>query len=169
MFRRRSPLLLTLVATLLLPPAVSAADPPVAVSADLDGKAIALVSVSAYHCHDFDYPRIHCFSTPGGLEAAVATSPGTVGLLGTTAVNYVLIFENIWYGGAHMYVSQDYGALALLGWNDRISSFKAQNSETGSFHWDWLYGGGTPYTFCCNQNVSSLGTWNDNISSVRRT
>ena len=138
MFRRRSPLLLILVASLLIPPAVSAADPPVTVSADLDGKAVALVSVSAHYCHDFDYPRIHCFSTAGGLDAAVEPALGLLGLFGTTAVNYVLIFENAAYAGAFMYVSQDYNALGLLGWNDRISSFKAKNSETGSFHWDWF-------------------------------
>lgn len=168
MNRRRSTVALALAAALLAPPAAWAAEPIARVTADLNGKAIELSAVGSYHCHDFDYPRIHCFTTADALGATVEAAFGVVGPLGTTAVNYVLIFENAAYGGASMYVSQDYSALTFIGWNDRISSFKAQNSETGSFYWDWLYGG-TPYTFCCNQNVWSLGIWNDNISSVQRT
>jgi hypothetical protein len=166
MFRRRIALVVVLTAALLAPPAASAAEPSLQVTADLDGKAIPVASVPTYHCNDFDYPRIHCFETAAELETAVRP---IAGLLGVTSIAYVRIFENVWYGGASMIVSQDYTVLATVAWNDRISSFQALNSETGSFHWDWFYGGGTPYTFCCNQGVPTLGIWNDNISSVHRT
>ena len=166
MIRRRYAIVLMLVAALLVPPAASAAEPPVQVTADLDGKPIPLVEVSEHHCNDFDFPRIHCFQTAD--EQSAALEP-VLRLLGVTATSYVQVFEHAWYAGGSMTVSQDYSVLATIGWNDRISSFKAQNSETGNFYWDWFYGGSMPYTFCCNQNVPTLGTWNDNISSVRRT
>lgn len=171
MSRHRAALVL-LTAVLLVPPAtVTAAAAPTVVTADLAGRPIALESVASFHCHDLDFPRIQCFGTAEARDAALALEAdvGSFGPLGATAVSYVIVWENASYGGTSLVVSQDYASLTFIGWNDRISSFKAQNGETGSFHWDWFYGGGTPYTFCCNQNVSNLGTWNDNISSIRRT
>ncbi|MEW5992394.1 MAG: hypothetical protein AB1736_13765 [Chloroflexota bacterium] len=155
-----------LVVALLTAPTVSAAEPPVQVTAELAGRPIPLIAVAEHHCHDLDFPRIRCFQTAAELSAALELN---LGLLSLAATSYVQVYEYSWYGGSSMVMSQDYSVLAWIGWNDRISSFRALNSETGSFHWDWFYGGGTPYTFCCNQNVSSLGIWNDNISSVRRT
>jgi hypothetical protein len=171
MSRHRAALVL-LTAVLLVPPAtVAAAEAPSVVTADLAGRSIELESVANFHCHDLDYPRIHCFETATARDAGLAldAGAGSLSLLGATAVSYVVVYENVSYSGASLVASEDYSSLAFIGWNDRISSFKAQNGETGSFHWDWFYGGGTPYTFCCNQNVSNLGTWNDNISSIRRT
>jgi hypothetical protein len=141
---------------------VAARSGPGVLVADLEGQAIALARVGELQCDDFDFPRIHCFRTRLALDSAVA------GVLSTSAVNYVAIFENISYGGAAMYVSQDYSVLAGIGWNDRISSFKVQNSETGTFYADWFYLG-TSYPFCCNSNVSSLGGYNDTFSSILRT
>jgi hypothetical protein len=165
------PALALLAAILLLPPVTAtAAETPTVVTADLAGRTIELKSVASFHCHDLDYPRIHCFETAKARDAALAldAGAGSPSPLGATAVAYVIVWEYATYGGSSLVVSQDYTALTFIGWNDRISSFKGQNGETGSFHWDWFYGGGTPYTFCCNQNVSSLGIWNDNISSVQR-
>ncbi len=172
MSRRRITLLLMLAAIALVPPAhAAAAEQPTDMTADLGGQTIELGSVARFHCHDLDDPRIHCFETAAARDAALAIEAGaaSAGPLGATAVSYVVVYEHSSYGGSSLAVSEDYPSLAFIGWNDRISSFKAQNGETGSFWWDWLYGGGTPYTFCCNQNVSSLGTWNDNISSIQRT
>jgi len=67
-----------------------------------------------------------------------------------------------------MNVSQDYAALSAIGWNDRISSFRGRNSETGQFWTDWFYGG-TWYAFCCNTSVSNLGSFNNTFSSIQRT
>ncbi len=144
-----------------------ASAPAGAASADLDGRAIALEQVGSLHCHDLDYPRIHCFTTEEDLQSAVAAE--SAGLL--TAVRgtaYVEIFENPSYGGAAMVVSQDYTVLATIGWNDRISSFKAVNAATGRFYGDWFYGG-SAWSFCCNQAASSLGAFSDTFSSVRRS
>jgi hypothetical protein len=169
---RHSAALVLLAAVLLVPPAtVTAVEAPTVVTADLAGRPIELETVASFHCHDLDFPRIHCFetATARGDALALEAGAGSLSRLGATAVSYVIVYENLSYGGASLVVSEDYSALTFIGWNDRISSFKAQNGETGNFHWDWFYGGGVPYTFCCNQNVSNLGTWNDNISSIRRT
>jgi hypothetical protein len=71
------------------------------------------------------------------------------------------------FSGASMYLAADYSMLVGIGWNDRISSFKAVSGQSGTFFVDWLYGGSS-YSFCCNQNVASLGAFNDTFSSVRR-
>lgn len=138
-------------------------------SADLDGKPIALTSVALYHCHDLAYPVIHCFRTAAerdGLLEDVASRAGAAAA--AAAVVYVTVYEHATYFGASLAVSQDYDILATLGWNDRISSYKVRNSESGVFHVDW-FGGGAGDSFCCNQWVSSLGSFNDAFSSVYRT
>src|SRR3990172_6965500 len=111
MFRRRSALVPMLVAALLLPPAAAAAEPSVVVTADLAGKAIGLVEVSAYHCHDFDFPRLHCFQTAAELSAALQPA---LGLLGLTATSYVHVFEHSSYSGASMVVSHHYSVLTTI-------------------------------------------------------
>lgn len=40
-----------------------------------------------------------------------------------------------------MYVAADATALAIIGRNDRVSSFKGVNSLSGTFNVDWFYGG----------------------------
>jgi hypothetical protein len=128
----------------------------------LDGKPIPLQDVGTHYCDDFSYPEIKCSSTPV-LAAARAT---LVTLL--TAVDYVSIFDLANYSGAYMNVSQDYSALSLIGWNDRISSFKGRNSESGTFYTDWFYGGAW-WTFCCNQQTANLSTYSNTFSSILRT
>lgn len=159
----RSIVLSILVACLLAPAPAMAGSP---LSADLDGKPIPLESVAQYYCHDFDYPRIHCFGSQAGVDAAAARSLDVVTSSASTS-DYVQIFENSLLSGASMYVSQDYNALAFIGWNDRISSFRAVNYASGSFFVDWFYGGAM-YSFCCNSTVYSLGSYNDTFSAVRR-
>jgi hypothetical protein len=162
----RIPIVAALAAVLLANAAIAvpvqAGSGTEARTADLDGRPIALAQVGTLHCQDFDHPRIHCFTTAAALDASLTQT------LAATGISYVQIFENASYGGASMYVSDDYSALSSIGWNDRISSYKAVNSETGTFFTDWFYGGSS-YGFCCNQNVSSLGGFNDTFSSVRRT
>jgi len=129
-------------------------------SADVDGKPIPTTDVGKWYCHDFDYPVIHCFTEPAKLDASTEVATSAL-----ASVNYVLVFEFTTYQGAFMYMSEDYSILALIGWNDRISSFQVKNSQSGAFWTDWLYSG-TRYNFCCNQNVGSLGSYNDSFSSV---
>jgi hypothetical protein len=132
------------------------------VTAFLDGKAIPLADVSKYYCDDFSYPEIQC-STSQLVTSARAT---VVSLF--TSVDYVTIFDQPSYFGTYMNVSQDYGVLALIGWSDRISSFKARNSQTGTFYVDWLYGG-SRWSFCCNQQLPTLGAYDNTFSSLLRT
>ena len=144
------------------PHAVQAADNDPEVTATLDGKPISLQDVGKYFCDDFAYPEIRCSSS----RLMVDTRATLVTLL--TAVDFVTIFDGANFGGVYMNVSQDYSALALIGWTDRIGSFKARNSETGSFYVDWFYGG-TQWAFCCNTQTANLGSYNNTFSSIVRT
>ena len=89
-------------------------------------------------------------------------------MLSVAAVEYVTIYDQLNFGGPYMNVSQDYTILATVGWNDRVSSFKVRNGETGAFFTDWFYGG-TSWSFCCNSQVPTLNAYNNTFSSVRRT
>lgn len=166
-FRGVGQLLVVSVATALAlgaagPARVTAATPKdTTLSADLDGKPLKLSDVGRWYCDDFDYPVIHCFSDPTRANARL---PGNALTL-ASGVTYVTVYEFTGYQGAFMHMSENYSILALIGWNDRISSFAVSNSMSGAFWTDWLYGG-TRYNFCCNQEVSSLGGYNDTFSSV---
>ena len=165
--------LIALVAVLAISqattPTASAGDPLLV--AELEGGPIAATSVGDHYCHDFDYPVIRCFWTEDALEQAVSSRLATT--VGDTvtvlAVSYVRVFEFASYAGHSAYLSQDYAVLGDIGWNDRISSYWALNSETGAFYTDTVYSGTIDY-FCCNQSVGSLSSTFDNrISSVKRT
>lgn len=144
-------------------PAESAAlDADVLIVADLEGIPIPLTAVGKFHCNDLDFPAIHCFRSVTDLSASVEVD-GSLSLL--SAADYVQIYQDAAFQGPSMVVSQNYPVLAAIGWNDRISSFKGRNSHTGTFFTDW-FAGGTPYAFCCNQQVSSLGGFNDTFSSI---
>lgn len=153
--------------------APASAESPVLI-AELEGQPIPATSAGDYYCHDFDYPVIHCFRTADALERSVEGLTAVVGadsatIAGTTAVSYVKIYDYASYAGNYAYISQDYSQLGDIGWNDRISSYIALNSETGAFYTNAGFGGTIDY-FCCNQGVASLSsTFNNQISSVRRT
>lgn len=131
-------------------------------TADLEGEPIELTEVGRYHCHDLDYPAIHCFRSPKALSDAV-TGDGLLRLL--SGVDYVMVWDGSGYSGSSLILSQDYDVLAVIGWNDRISSFKGRGLQTGTFHTDW-FGGGSSYAFCCNQQVPNLGGYSNTFSSV---
>ena len=152
---------------LLAPPAIAAASDAaeardVVLTADLEGVPIPLVAVANFQCNDFDYPAIHCFKAASELAGTLQVALSLELLSGT---DYVQFWDGTTYSGSSMIASQNYDALSLLGWNDRISSFKGKNLQTGSFYTDWFMGG-TAYAFCCNQQVPSLGSYNNTFSSV---
>ena len=161
--RLRVASLVTLLALGALAPAgvAGAAPREETLSADLDGKPLKLSDVGRWYCDDFDYPVIHCFSDATRSNERLTGDAVTV----ASSVTYVTVYEFTGYQGAFMHMSENYSILALIGWNDRISSFVVENSMSGAFWTDWLYGG-TRYNFCCNQQVSSLGGYNDTFSSV---
>ena len=154
--------LLACTLTIALAPVALAADPEPELTATLDGKAIPVEDVGKYNCDDFSYPEIRCWSSRVLVDARATL----VRLL--AAGDYVTIYDGINFGGSYMNVSQDYSVLAVIGWNDRISSYKARNSETGTFYVDWFYGG-TWWTFCCNGQTSNLGSFSNTFSSILRT
>lgn len=141
---------------------VFAAEP---IRAVLDGQRIPIDRISQYYCHDLERPLIRCFSSAAELEASHAANRAAL----AASVIYVTVYDLPSYAGSFMQISSDYDVLALVGWNDRISSYKARNSETGSFYTDW-YHAGTADHFCCNESVPILGGgFNDAFSSVYRT
>ena len=140
---------------------LDAADLQVGLVAYLDGKPLALKLVGSYYCDDFSYPVIQCSTQPTTIQARAVLS-----LLG--GADYVTIWDQPGYGGTYMNVSQDYATLVTIGWNDKISSFKARNSETGRFTTNWLFGG-TSWSFCCNTQQSTLNAYDNTFSAVERT
>jgi hypothetical protein len=150
------------IAGIANPPAARAGDADPELTATLDGKPIPLQDVGKYYCDDFSYPEITCSS------ARLVADARTAVVVVLTGIDYVTIYDTANYGGAFMNVSQDYSTLAVIGWNDRIGSFKGRNSETGMFFIDWFYGGAA-WAFCCNTQTPNLGTFNNAISSIKRT
>ncbi len=140
------------------------------VTADVNGRMIKIASIAQYHCHDFDFPRIHCFQTAAELEGAKLAQSTTLAAISPSfaAGDYVTIFDGQVYSGGAMDLSQSYDALFSIGWNDRVSSYKDRNNVSGTFWTDW-FSSGTARNFCCNTNVSSLPSNLDNaFSSVYR-
>jgi Peptidase inhibitor family I36 len=137
--------------------------------ADLEGTSIPMSEVASYHCHDLDYPVIHCFLTEDELQSAMvlstmAEASGPIPL----GSNYIELFDLVGYAGASIYLSADYPSLGTLGWNDRASSYIAQNGLDSALYVETNYQGSALYP-CCNQLVPSLsGTFNDKISSARQ-
>ena len=147
----------------LAPTGVLAAQDPVEeVVAYLDGRQIDIEDVPRYYCDDFAYPVISCTRLP----LVAQTRAITAALLAD--VSYVTIYDYASFAGTYMHVSQDYATLMTVGWNDRVSSFRARNSESGKFNADWFHTGAL-WLFCCNAQVPSLGAHDNTFSSVRRT
>jgi hypothetical protein len=154
---------LVVAASLLASPATAAAASEASrqAVAYLDGSPIKLKDVANWYCDDFSYPVIHCFRDAQHLEDRRET------MLAATAVNYVTVYDYASYAGSYMHMSQDNTTLVFIGWSDRISSFKGRNNEDGHFYVDWYFGG-TAYYFCCNQLAASLGSFDNQFSSVHR-
>jgi hypothetical protein len=165
LLRTCSTLLLAL-AVFGVPPAAQAAE--LRVAADLEGQPIAVDAIPDFYCTDRDFPLIHCYKTARRLDAAVQQQSAPSGLA-TAATDYVVIYSGQTYSGSYMYVSQNYDVLALVGWNDRIRSYRGVNSGQGIFWTDW-YRTGIGIPFCCNTWVAALASDVDRaFSSVYRS
>ncbi len=142
----------------------SAAAHPAKVTADLDGRPIPLSQVGSHYCFDRDFPVIHCYSTAVRLETA-RSSPSASPALALSS-DYVLVFSGPSYSGNYFYVSQNYDMLAMVGWNDRIRSYRSLNGYPGHFYTDW-FGSGAVQSFCCNNPIPYLSsTFDGQFSSV---
>lgn len=83
--------------------------------------------------------------------------------------DYVRIYSLPGQAGSDTVLSQDYDALAPVGWNDRIQSFVGLGGATGAFYTDW-FAGGYRLTFCCNSHSWTLSaTFSNAISSAYHT
>jgi hypothetical protein len=170
------PLLVGLIAamTALSPAPAAASDgrsTRIEITADLEGSPIPPTQAGRYYCHDFEFPHLRCFSTGEALDAAALqldTASHDSALAAYGPNDYVTIYSEPAFAGSYAHLSQSYDGLWVIGWNDRISSYKGRNSALGRFHVDW-YAGGAHLDFCCNQSAASLSsTFNDAISSVYR-
>lgn len=138
------------------------------VTADLDGKPIAVDAIPSYNCHDRAFPKIHCFESARDLQAAMSEEQPPMGIESVTATNYVIIYDEVSYHGGSMYLSQNYDTLAVIAWNDRIRSYKGLNGERGVYYIDW-FATGSSMAFCCNVLDPTLPTAFDRqLTSVYR-
>jgi hypothetical protein len=177
MFRRVCLLTAAVIAAALVAQPVAAGSTlkrSVAVRADLDGRPIGIRDIASYHCHDFDFPVIHCFRTDGELQSSTSAALATrqaqsmSAMDALTANDYVTIYQYSGFQGPSMDLSQDYTGLFAIGWNDAVSSYRARNGYSGTFYSEW-FGGGAATDFCCYASVSALSASKDNtFSSVYR-
>jgi hypothetical protein len=163
---RTRTLLLGALLALLPTTSAAAAEPEFVVT--LDGRPIPATAIATHHCHDLDFPIVRCFGNAATRDRAVFADVGVAGMESLTAIAYVTMYDGAGFSGSSFLVSQNYDALAAIGWNDRVSSFKGRNSETGRFYVDW-FAGGSSRSICCNQQTSSLGGLDNTFSSVYRT
>lgn len=135
--------------------------------AELDGHPIALHDVGKWNCHDLDHPVIRCYRTEAALNKALANHGiGPLALV-ASGISYVRVWEDATFSGATAVFSINYASLGSIGWNDKITSLIAINSQHGEFYEHNTYGG-LVYSFCCNVQVPNVGsTYNDLFSSVR--
>jgi WD40 repeat protein len=163
--RTRAVLVGLLMALAVWSPVQAAA--PEKVTATLDGRPIPVSEIAEHDCHDLEFPIIRCFTDASDRDASLSAG-GSLRVAAAAAVTYVTVWDGGSFSGASISLSEDYDTLVTIGWNDRISSFKGRNSETGRFYVDWFHGGSL-YNFCCNQQVASLGSLNNTFTSVYRT
>lgn len=137
--------------------------------ADLGGRPIALDDVARYHCHDADYPLIHCFLSQQDLLDSVARyTADAEAEVGATGTAYVRAYADASFGGSSFTFTADYSNLGTIGWNDRISSFLSLNCGAGEFREHAGYAG-FRYPFWCGDRVAYVGdAYNDRFSAVRR-
>lgn len=151
MARTGKSLIIVAIAVTLAVAAPSTAVGGGGVRAIADGASISLELASRMSCYDFDHPVLTCFATASEMEAAAAaragrqTTPTVPGGNAPATSGYVVVYENGAFGGAAQAISQDYGYLGTISWNDRISSLKSygasghftENAPTGGFSYDF--------------------------------
>lgn len=163
-------LVLAVASTVVFSGVAHASPSSPAIRADVEGRSILRSEISAYFCHDFDFPRIHCFSTAAGLEAVTTTTSTETSVVAAAfgPNDYVTVYSGPTFSGTYAHLSRNYDTLFYVGWNDQISSYKGRNNASGTFWSDW-YATGRATNFCCNTQVTSLPSGVDNtFTSVYR-
>jgi hypothetical protein len=134
-------------------------------SATLDGKRIRISRVPTLNCHDFDQPVIRCFSTPDLLASDIEarTNPALAEGARLLSAGWVTAYHDHFFGTPSISLSGDWPSLSVLGWNDRISSFKSFGA-TGGF-WEHSPSGGFFHAYGSTTQTPSLGSHNDAFSA----
>jgi hypothetical protein len=107
------------------------------------------------HCHDLGPMALTCFPTEAERDAALGAFAGDDIVLASSS-GYVVAYSSPSFGGSSVVLSQDYGHLGHIGWDDRISSYKAYTPLTGYFFEHTWYGG-RAQAYCCNAQVTYVG------------
>jgi hypothetical protein len=148
-----------LLEALVVPQPVAGAE----VTANLDGRPLPVSEINRFHCEALDYPRVHCFRSASDRDARVRSA---VRANLSLATGYVIAWQDAGFLGPSITLSGDVSNLGSLGWNDRITSFKAFSGASGRFYEHANYAG-VYYAFCCGVQVSNVGqTYNDKFSSL---
>jgi hypothetical protein len=154
----------------------------VLIGPDGNEEDIELEDVGDHHCHDFASPIIRCFATELERDADAESVMGTQAARGwggteqqaalavqlaATVVTYVRWYEDSNYGGLSFSTANPMADLAVIGWNDRISSFKSINGGHPKFWQSWNYTG-TAWQWVTSAWVPYVGDpANDRFSSVQ--
>lgn len=150
------------------PAAADSLTPAPGITADLEGTPIPVAEIALHHCHDRAFPHIECYTTRAEVERALVVDRMAPASLAEAASDYVVVWASTSYRGATLTISQDYSTLAVVGWNDRIRSYKGLNGASGTFYVDW-FAGGDDLVFCCNvQDPSLPAAFDLRITSVYR-
>jgi hypothetical protein len=171
--RQRMTITLLVASLFVLVSAPASAAQGPRLTADVEGRPIAPSASSGYYCHDFDYPRIHCFRSAANLQAALglplAPDAGLLAAPATPAGTWVTVYSDASYAGFYFYLSHNYDRLGDIGWNDIISSFRVQVSFSGRFTQN-IFGAGWQYYWSAYQNIPYVGSsYNDQFSSFYRS
>lgn len=149
-------------------PATALAGGEQEITADLDGVPIEIGAIPLSFCHDRAFPQIHCFATASGLQRNLATLDAAAGPLAASSSDYVVVYAGTGGAGPSMHFSPNYDTLVVVGWNDRIRSYRGLNGARGVFWTDW-FATGDDLAFCCNVLDPSLPAAFDlKITSVYR-
>jgi hypothetical protein len=155
--------------TALCAPSIGASAHDAGLTATHEGRRMDPSAVGRFHCHDIDHPRLRCFSSPRRRDADAARRIRRLSAdprRATRADAYVRLYEHQQFQGASVLLSVAYPDLGVIGWSDRVTSFKSVNWGSGTFFRHIQMDGAT-YPFCCNSAVANVGgAYNDTFSSV---
>ncbi|HVM29933.1 MAG TPA: hypothetical protein VM305_04090 [Candidatus Limnocylindrales bacterium] len=139
----------------LLALAICASGTVAAPGASLERDRLANRSDTDQHCHDLGESTLTCFSNEVERDADVAALLADEVMVASSS-GYVVAYSNASYGGSSVVLTQDYGHLGHIGWEDKISSYKVYTPLTGYFFEHTWYGG-RAQSFCCYTHVSYVG------------
>jgi hypothetical protein len=133
----------------------------------LDGRPITTERAARLSCHDLVPATVRCFKTSREMEADARRVLREASLASSSvlATGYVIVYEDVGFGGASRTLAADYPDLGAIGWNDRISSFKSIGAS-GYFR-EHTPPAGFYYYFSGSSQPSSVSSYNDRFSGFQ--